>query len=69
MIADKITKISTMSAYELGKNSKNKIPKIPIVKLRPRILFFEYIKQKIKRIIDRKINEEMSSNTLELLGL
>ena len=23
MIADKITKISTMSAYELGKNSKN----------------------------------------------
>ena len=38
---DKITKISTMSAYELGKNSKNKIPKIPIVKLRPRILSFE----------------------------
>ena len=69
MIADKITKISTMSAYELGKNSKNKIPKIPIVKLRPRNLFFEYIKQKIKKIIDRKINEEMSSNTLELLGL
>ena len=33
MITDKMTKISTMSAYELGKKSKNKIPTIPIVKL------------------------------------
>ena len=56
-----------MYAYELGKNSKNKIPKMPIVKLRPRILFFEYIKKRIKRIIDRKINEEISSNTIEVL--